>query len=138
MNWSWTPALSKVEFIMTGAAITMFFVKLVFLLNLSSVVPEIYFGIQFCVDGFGTMVSSKQIFFLPQSLTTYLGTLFQYFQTWFKTVISMTRKMKIVNSLYEWNVIMIVWMKLDCVNKLNNISRHKFRFLKYFDTFLSK
>ena len=42
--------------------------------------------------------------------------LFQCFQTWFKTVISMTRKMKIVNSLsmnetlswsYEWNL--IVW-----------------------------
>ena len=29
-------------------------------------------------------------------------------------------------------------MKLDCVNKLNNISRHTSRFLKYFDTFLSK
>ena len=41
-------------------------------------------------------------------------------------------------SLYEWNVIMIVWMKLDCVKKLNNISRHIFPFLKYFDTFLSK
>ena len=26
----------------------------------------------------------------------------------------------------------------DRVNKLNNISQHKFRFLKYFDTFLSK
>ena len=26
----------------------------------------------------------------------------------------------------------------DHVNKLNNISQHKFRFLKYFDTFLSK
>ena len=50
----------------------------------------------------------------------------------------MTRKMKIVNSLYEWNVIIIVWMKLDCVNKLNNIARHTFRLLKYFDTFLSK
>ena len=46
--------------------------------------------------------------------------------------------MKIVNCLYEWNVIMIVWMKLDCLNKLNNISRHIFRFLKYFDNFLSK
>ena len=33
----------------------------------------------------------------------------------------MTRKMKIVNSLYEWNFIMIVRMKLDCVNKLKNI-----------------
>ena len=29
-------------------------------------------------------------------------------------------------------------MKLDCVNKLNNISGHTFRFLKYFDTSLSK
>ena len=58
-----TPALSKVEFIVTGAAITMFFVKLVFLLYLSSVVPEIYFGMQLYVDGFVTMVSSKQIFF---------------------------------------------------------------------------
>ena len=57
---------------------------------------------------------------------------------WFKTVISMTRNMKIVHSLYEWNVIMIVWMKLDCTNKLNNISRHTFRFLNHFDTFLSK
>ena len=58
-----TPALSKVEFIVTGAAITMFFVKLVFLLYLSSVVPEIYFGMQLYIDGFVTMVSSKQIFF---------------------------------------------------------------------------
>ena len=37
-----TPALYKVEFIVTGAAMTMFLVKLVFLLYLSSVVPEIY------------------------------------------------------------------------------------------------
>ena len=44
--------------------------------------------------------------------------------TLFKTEMSLTRKMKIANSLYEWNVIMVVWMKLDCVNKLNNISRH--------------
>ena len=29
-------------------------------------------------------------------------------------------------------------MKLDCVNKLNSISRHSFRFLKYFDTCLSE
>ena len=58
-----TPALSKVEFIVTGAAITMFLVKLVFLLYLSSVVPEIYVGMHLYVDGFLTMVSSKQIFF---------------------------------------------------------------------------
>ena len=32
-----TPALSKVEFIVTGAAITMFLVKLVFLLSLISI-----------------------------------------------------------------------------------------------------
>ena len=77
-----TPALSKVEFIVTGAAITMFLVKLVLLLYLSSVIPEIYFGMLLYVDGFLTMVSSKQTFFsffyivhllnliLPQSLTT--------------------------------------------------------------------
>ena len=63
MRGSWTPALSKVEFIVTGAAITMFLVKLVLLLHLSSVVPEIYFGMQLYVDGFVTMVSSKHIFF---------------------------------------------------------------------------
>ena len=50
----------------------------------------------------------------------------------------MTRKMKIVNSLYEWNFIMIVWIKVDCVNKLNNISRHTFRFLKYVNNFRLK
>ena len=37
-----TPALSKVEFIVTGAAITMFLVKLVFLLYLSSVAWNIF------------------------------------------------------------------------------------------------
>ena len=58
-----TPALSKVEFIVTGAAVTMFLVKLVFLLYLSSVVPGIYFGMHLYVDGFLIMVSSKQIFF---------------------------------------------------------------------------
>ena len=47
-----TPALSNVEFIVKGAAITMFLVKLVFLLYLSSVVPEIYFGMYLYVDGF--------------------------------------------------------------------------------------
>ena len=46
--------------------------------------------------------------------------------------------MKIVNSLYEWNFIMIVWIKVDCVNKLNNISRHTFRFLKYVNNFRLK
>ena len=58
-----TPVLSKVEFIVTGAAVTMFLVKLVFLLYLSSVVPGIYFGMHLYVDGFLIMVSSKQIFF---------------------------------------------------------------------------
>ena len=43
MSGSRTPALSKVEFIVTGAAIAMFSVKLVFLLYISSVVPEINF-----------------------------------------------------------------------------------------------
>ena len=63
MSRSRTPALSKVEFIVTGAAITMFLVKMVFLLYLSSVAPEIYFGMHLYVEGFLTMVSSKQIFF---------------------------------------------------------------------------
>ena len=58
-----TPALSKVEFIVTGAAVTMFLVKLVFLLYLSSVVPGISFGMYLYVDGCLTMVSPKQIFF---------------------------------------------------------------------------
>ena len=58
-----TLALSKVEFIVMGAAITMFFVKLVLLLYLLSVVLEIYFGMQLYVDGFVTMVSSRQILF---------------------------------------------------------------------------
>ena len=40
-----TPASPRVEFIVTGAAITMFLVKLVYLLYLSSVVPEIYIRI---------------------------------------------------------------------------------------------
>ena len=53
-----TPALSKVEFIVTGAAVTMFSIKLMFLLYLSSVVPGISFGMYLYVDGFLTMVSS--------------------------------------------------------------------------------
>ena len=40
----------------------------------------------------------------------------------------MKRKMKIGNFLYEWNVVMRLWMKLDCVNKLNNISWRTFCF----------
>ena len=63
MSGSRTPALSKAEFIATGAAITMLSAKLVFLLYLSSVFPEIYFGMYFYVDGFLTMVSFKQTFF---------------------------------------------------------------------------
>ena len=63
MSGSWNSALSKVEFIVTGAAITMFFVKLVLLLYLLSVVLEVYFGMQLYVDGFVTMVSSRQILF---------------------------------------------------------------------------
>ena len=53
-----TPALSKVEFIVTGAAVAMFSIKLMFLLYLSSVVPGISFGMYLYVDGFLTMVSS--------------------------------------------------------------------------------
>ena len=63
MSGSWTPPLSKLELIVTGAAITMFFVKLVLLLYLSSVVPEKDFGMQLYVDGFVTMFSSKQFVF---------------------------------------------------------------------------
>ena len=63
MSGSRTPALSKVEFIAMGAAITMLSAKLVFLLYLSNVFPEIYFGMHFYVDGFLTMVSSKETFF---------------------------------------------------------------------------
>ena len=63
MSGSWNPALSKVEFIVRGAAVTMFYVKLVSLLYISSVVPEINFSMQLYIDGFVTMVSSKQIFF---------------------------------------------------------------------------
>ena len=63
MSRTRTPASSKVEFIVTGAAIAMFLVKMVFLLYLSSVAPEIYFGMHLYVEGFLTMVSSKQIFF---------------------------------------------------------------------------
>ena len=63
MSGSRTPLLSKVSFIVAGAAITIFLATLVFLLYLSSVVPEIYFGMQLYIDGFVTMVSSKQIFF---------------------------------------------------------------------------
>ena len=59
-----TTTLSKVEFIVMGAALTMFLVKLMFLLYLSSVVSGIYFGMHLYVDGFLTMVLSKQIFFL--------------------------------------------------------------------------
>ena len=58
-----TPALSNVEFIVTGACVTMFLVKLVFILYLSSVVPGIYVGMHLYVDVFLIMVSSKQIFF---------------------------------------------------------------------------
>ena len=68
-----TPALSKVEFIVTGAAITMFLVKLVFLLSLINIAHSLKsFGKSFesnCEEelcfslGFLTMVSSKQIFF---------------------------------------------------------------------------
>ena len=58
-----TPASPRVKFIVTGAAITMFLVKLVYLLCLSSVVPEIYIRIHLYVDGFFTIVSCKQIFF---------------------------------------------------------------------------
>ena len=63
MSGSRTPALSKVEFSVMGAVITMFLVKLVFLLYPASVVPEIYFGMHLYVDSFLTMISSKQIFF---------------------------------------------------------------------------
>ena len=66
INFKWgsrTPALSNVEFNVTGASVTMFLVKLVFLLYLSSVVPGIYCGMHLYVDGFLIMVSSKQIFF---------------------------------------------------------------------------
>ena len=55
------------EFIVTGAAIKMFSVKLVFPLYLSSVFPEIYFGMQLYADGFVIMVSSKEILFLTCS-----------------------------------------------------------------------
>ena len=124
-----------------------------FLLYLSSVIPEIYFGTHLYLAVFFNHGFIKtDLFFLflacssshllrlilPKSLTRQLWVLCQYFQTWFKPAISITRKMKIVNSLDEWNVIMIEWMKLDCLNKLNNISRQTFHFLNYFDTFLSK
>ena len=52
MSGSRTTALSKEEFIVPGAAMTMSLVKLVFLVYLSSVVPEIYFGMHLHVDGF--------------------------------------------------------------------------------------
>ena len=66
------PALSKVEFIVTGTAITMFLVRLVSLINIahslksfqkslkSSCEEELNFSL-----GFLTMVSSKQIIFSP-------------------------------------------------------------------------
>ena len=47
----------------------MLLAKLVFLLYLSSVVPEMYFGMQLYIDGFVTMVSSKKIFFLTYSFS---------------------------------------------------------------------
>ena len=66
-----TPALSKVEFIVTGAAITMFLVKLVFLLSLINIAHSLKsFGKflesncekELCFSfGFLTIVSSKQI-----------------------------------------------------------------------------
>ena len=66
------PALSKVEFIVTGTAITMFLVRLVSLINIahslksfqkslkSSCEEELSFSL-----GFLTRVSSKQIIFSP-------------------------------------------------------------------------
>ena len=66
------PALSKVEFIVTGTAVTIFLVRLVSLINIahslksfekslkSSCEEELSFSL-----GFLTMVSSKQIIFSP-------------------------------------------------------------------------
>ena len=66
------PALSKVEFIVTGTAVTIFLVRLVSLINIvhslksfekslkSSCEEELIFSL-----GFLTMVSSKQIIFSP-------------------------------------------------------------------------
>ena len=66
------PALSKVEFIVTGTAVTIFLVRLVSLINIahslksfekslkSSCEEELSFSM-----GFLTMVSSKQIIFSP-------------------------------------------------------------------------
>ena len=57
-----TPASPRVEFIVTGAAITMFLVKLVYLLYLSSVVPEIYIFVYTCTRRRYWKIC-KQIFF---------------------------------------------------------------------------
>ena len=97
---------------MMRAAITMFLVKLVLLLYLSSVVPEIYFGMHLYVDGFLTMISSKQIFFFlflpcsssPSNFSPTTNNNCERFFNIFKhdlELISMTRKMKIANFLYE-------------------------------------
>ena len=64
MSGSRTPGLSKVEFIVTGAVVTMFLVKLVFLLYLLSLVPEIYFGMHLYVDGFNHGFIQTDLFVL--------------------------------------------------------------------------
>ena len=107
-------------------------------ITIATVVPETYFGMHFYVDSFLTIVSSKQISFhffwsfpLLQLNFTPISNkcFFHNFKFDFKTVVSMTRKMKIVNSPYEWT--------LSWLNKLNNFSRDTFHVLKYFDKFLS-
>ena len=84
------------------------------------------------IDGFLTKISPKQIFFsffltCPSSPSNFNSIanniIVQRFYNIFKhlKLTSVTRKMKIVNSLYEWNVIMIVWRNLNVQTNISTL-----------------